>query len=130
MGGLAEQLGGSLVALVAIVLIFGTPIILVVSILYYRIRRARLQHQTILSMIEKGLPVPPELISPPRKPGSDLRTGIILIAAGVGLTVFFAATAGAEGGAWGIGTIPLLIGVGFVIAGKLEARERKQQPSQ
>jgi hypothetical protein len=121
-----QHLGGTLIGLVAIILTFGTPIILVASILYYRMKRARLLHQTIVTMVEKGVPVPPELLNPPKKPGSDLRTGIVLIAVGLGLTIFLAATAG-RSGAWGIGIIPLLLGAGFVITWRIESSNRNRE---
>jgi hypothetical protein len=41
-------------------------------------------------MIEKGLPVPPELIKPPpptKPPRSDLHHGLIWLALGIGLTI-------------------------------------------
>jgi hypothetical protein len=116
-----------LIPLFGIVFAFGTPIVLVGLILRYRMMRSRLLHQTILSMVEKGMPVPAELLNPPKKRNSDLRTGIVLIAAGLGLTIFFATTTGH--GAWGMGIIPLLLGIGFVIAWKIESRNpNKDEP--
>ena len=114
-----------LVPLFGVVFAFGTPIVLVALILRYRMKRARLLHQTILTMVEKGLPVPAELLDPPRRSTSDLRNGIVLIAVGVGLAIFFAETTG-DSGAWGIGMIPLLLGIGFIIAWKIEGRNKEE----
>ena len=114
----------TLVALTAVVLAFGTPIILVAAILLYRMRRARLTHETIARMVEKGQPVPVELIAPPHRPGSDLRTGLILLFLGIGLTVFLLVADQSHKG-WGIGMIPLFIGLGFLAAWKLEQRNKQ-----
>jgi Domain of unknown function (DUF6249) len=114
-----------LVPLFGVVFAFGTPIILVALILRYRMKRAHLLHQTILTMVEKGVPVPAELLNPPWRPKSDLRNGIALIAVGLGLGIFFAVTTG-DSGAWGIGMIPLLLGIGFIIAWKIEVRNKEE----
>jgi hypothetical protein len=115
---------GVLVPLFSVVFIFGTPIVLVALILRYRTKQAHLLHQTILTMVEKGVPVPAELLNPPRRAKSDLRSGIALMAVGLGLTIFFAVTTG-NSGAWGIGMIPLLLGIGFIIAWKIEGRNKE-----
>jgi hypothetical protein len=115
-----------LVPLFGVIFTFATPIVLVALILRYRMKRARLLHQTITTMVEKGVPVPAELLNPPRRSKSDLRNGIVLIAVGVGLAIFFAVTTG-DSGAWGIGVIPLLLGIGFIIAWRIE-RKNKEEP--
>ena len=110
-----------------VIFTFGTPVILVALILFYRLRRTRLLHQTIMALVEKGQPIPEALLSPePKRKRSDLRTGIILIAVGLGLALFFFASQGfvGLGDAWGVGIIPLFIGIGFVIAWKLEPGSR------
>ena len=66
-------------------------------------------------MIEKGQPVPPELFLDPRrrsKPRSDLRSGIVLLAVGVGLVTFFLAS---HYSFWSVGVIPLLIGIARIV---------------
>ncbi|MGH3849872.1 MAG: DUF6249 domain-containing protein, partial [Pseudonocardiaceae bacterium] len=107
--------------LVAIIFVFGTPVILVASILFYRMRKTRLLHATIATMVEKGQPVPRELFDPPSRSRSDLRTGIILFAVGAGMVAFFV-TMGLD--VWGLGLIPLLIGIGYLIAWKLESGKK------
>jgi hypothetical protein len=122
-----------LVPIFGIIFTFGTPVILVAVILYYRMRKTRLLHETIAKLVEKGLPIPEALLSPesaPRRKRSDLRTGIILIAVGLGLTIFFYAVTGwVDGNGWAIGIIPLLIGLGYVVAWKLEPTNRNDAPA-
>ena len=122
-----------LVFLIAITITFGTPVILVTVILYYRMRKTRLLHETIAKLVEKGQPIPEALLSPKaaqqRKP-SDLRTGVILIAVGLGLSIFFyALTDRSDANVWAIGVIPLLIGLGYVVAWKLEAKKQNDAPA-
>ena len=117
-----------LVPIFGIIFTFGTPVILVAVILFYRMRKTRLLHETIARLVEKGQPIPEALLSPrsaPQKKLSDLRTGIILIAVGLGLSIFFyAITDRSDANVWAIGIIPLLIGVGYVVAWKLEPEKQ------
>ena len=108
---------------ISLLVVFGTPVVIVLLVLIYRFRKNRQLHQTIALMLEKGAPIPPELIAPEKQRPSDLRRGIILIAVGLGIVVFFLAQ---KDEAWGIGAIPLLIGAGYLIAWKLE--QKKQTP--
>ena len=47
---------------------------------------------------------------------------------GIGLMVFFGAVNEWEGGAWSLGIIPFLIGAGYMLVWKLEARRDKVPP--
>jgi hypothetical protein len=91
-----------------------------------RSRRARMLHETLRLMIEKGQPIPPELLKFPdglRRPRNDLRNGLILIGVGVGLGVLLLAHADED---WPVALIPLLMGVAFLVARKLEPNPNGQ----
>jgi hypothetical protein len=109
------------VAIVSVLVSFGLPVLLVGIVLYYKLRRERMIHATIASLAEKGLPVPPGLLarSPQATGNRDLRSGLILIGLGIGLTIFFAGVAPAV---WAIGLIPGLIGVAFLITWHFDRR--------
>lgn len=117
-----------LIPFFAIGMPFLAPIVLVSIILYYRLRKARIQGEIIMALVAKDLPIPEALLSPvPARRGSDLRTGILLIAAGLALVLYFLSGADFGGkfhGHWAIGLIPLLIGIGYVVAWKLESGGR------
>ena len=114
---------GGLVALLAVVLVFGTPIIIVIAILMHKASRTRRIHQTVVALAEKGLPVPPDLfIDRPSDTTSSLHKGVILVAVGLGLVLFFLSLPN-RNGPWGVGIIPLLIGIGYLIVWKLEGRK-------
>lgn len=96
-------------------------------VLYMRSRRHKLLHETIRSMIEKGVPIPPELLSSgernvaPRT-RSDLRTGLMMTGAGIGLLLFYhnANNPPMERVGW----IPILIGVAFLITWFIEKKNK------
>jgi hypothetical protein len=120
------------IPIVAIVFltIFGAPVLIVGLILYFSFSRQRALHRTVRMMVEKGQPVPEALLNPPpaQRQRSDVRRGVILTMIGVGLMVFLAAANDWEGGAWTLGFIPFLIGVGYLLVWKLDAKKDNPPP--
>ena len=113
-----------LIALLAVLLVFVTPIVIVIAVLVHRARRTQRIHQTVVALAEKGLPVPPELfIDKPQDQTTALHKGVILIAVGLGLTIFFLSMSERHA-PWGVGVIPFLIGVGYLIVWRLEGRPK------
>jgi hypothetical protein len=87
--------------------------------LYASYRRERQRHETVRLMVEKGMEVPGALLAPPPKRPSDLRRGIILSTAGLGLTVCLALLSDMPG-AWSAGLALFLIGLGHVLVWRLQ----------
>jgi hypothetical protein len=120
------------IPIVAIVFltIFGAPVLIVGLILYFSFSRQRALHRTVRMMVEKGQPVPEALLNPPpaQRQRSDVRRGVILTMIGVGLMVFLAAANDWEGGAWTLGFIPFLIGVGYLLVWKLDTKKDNPPP--
>jgi hypothetical protein len=110
--------------------IFGTPVVIVALIMYFSFSRNRAMHKTVRMMVEKGQPVPEALLNPPPvvRQRSDLRRGVVLLLVGLGLMVFFGASSGWDGGAWSLGIIPFLIGVGYLIFWRFDARKDDASP--
>jgi hypothetical protein len=110
------------------------PIIAIIMSGLVRIKRNRYLHETIRLMTEKGLPIPPELISAvvgdsrqqPKtwSPAAQLRSGIINIAIGLGLMLLFQEMHPEENWLWAIGMIPFMIGVGFLLIWWIESRKK------
>jgi hypothetical protein len=98
---------------------FGMILAIIGLVSWSRFRRNRMVHETVRLLVEKGQPLPPDLFRERRvaTPASDLRKGIAWTAIGVGLTGYFLV---GPGGNWGIGLIPLCIGLGYLIAWKFE----------
>ncbi len=104
----------ALVVAIGMLASLGLPLALAALVLASRHRRDRLRHETILRLAERGLPVPPELLSPPSR-RAGLRGGLVLMALGVGLGAFFAQL----GLPWSIGLIPGLMGLALLAAWRL-----------
>lgn len=112
------------VAIVSVIFatLFGAPVLIVAVIMLFTYLKARSLHRTVRTMVEKGQPVPPELFAKPApavRSHPDVRRGIILSMVGIGLVIFFGAENGWRHGNWSIGMIPLLMGVGYLLAWKL-----------
>jgi len=103
--------------------LFGAPVLIVAAIMFFSYLRSRSLHRTVREMVAKGQPVPPALFAPPPaiRARSDMRRGVVLVMVGFALMIFFGAVSEWDGGAWAIGIIPFLIGVGHLIVWKMEA---------
>lgn len=104
--------------------LFATIAFVVTIVIYASHRRNRQLHETIRLMVEKGQPIPNELLQDVTKikpPSSDLNRGLRLSAIGLGLICYFAAQGDRE---WGMGMIPLLIGVAFLISWKIKSANK------
>jgi hypothetical protein len=115
------------IPIVAITLltVFGAPVLIVGLIMYFSFSRSRALQKTVRMMVEKGQPVPEALLNPPpaQRQRSDLRRGVVLTMIGIGLMAFFGAVNDWEGGAWTLGLIPFLIGVGYLLVWKLDTKK-------
>lgn len=126
----AGPLTGLMIPIVAIVACFGAPIIIVGLLVWLRYKRRQLIHQSISVMVEKGVEIPPHLFDEEkRQPGSAMRRGLVLVGVGFGIILFFLFNGEYEG--VGIGFIPLMIGVAYLVVWKLENRQMARiQPQQ
>ena len=106
-------------------------IVIIVGGLLFANRRQQLWHETARLALEKGQPLPAALdetaeTREPYKSGNDIRTGLILIATGVGLCLFLNALVG-RGLAY-VGAIPGLIGSALLLYGLLSAASKRNDP--
>lgn len=110
--------------------LFGAPVLVVGAIMFFSYLKSRSLHRTVREMVEKGQPVPPSLFAPPPaiRARSDMRRGVVLMMVGFGLMIFFGAVNDWDGGAWAIGIIPFLIGVGYLLVWKFEGPKDKAPP--
>jgi len=126
--GSNEDIPAMVIPLVAIVFmtIFGAPVLIVMLIGVIALIGSRMRQRTIRMMVEKGQPVPAELLAPEVRRvrrRSDVRRGVIWTMVGLGLMIWLAAVNDWEGGAWSFGLIPFLIGLGYLIVWKLENKK-------
>ena len=109
-----------------------SPFVMVAAIViipaWLKSRERREMQQTVRAAIEKGQPLPPELVEalskdvrPNRAPSAqrDLRIGVILLSVSIGIALMGSAIGMVEGEALfpivGAATIPGMIGVAFII---------------
>ena len=116
------------IPIVAIVFmsIFGAPVLIVMVIGIFALIGNRMRQRTIRMMVEKGQPVPAELLAPEARRvrrRSDVRRGVVWTMVGLGLMIFFGAVNDWEGGVWSLGLIPFLIGLGYLLIWKLENKK-------
>jgi hypothetical protein len=121
------------IPIVAIVFlsIFGAPVLVIAVVGYVALSKNRRMHRTIQMMVEKGQPVPAELLMPPKlaaRQRSDVRRGVIWTMIGLGAMIFFGAVNDWEGGVWSLGLIPFLIGLGYLMMWKLEGKKDVPPP--
>jgi len=121
------------IPIVAIVFlsIFGAPVLIVIMIGMFTLLVSRMRQRTIRMMVEKGQPIPAELLAPATRAvrqRSDVRRGVVWTMVGVGLMVWLGAVNDWEGGAWSFGLIPFLIGLGYLMVWKLEGKKNVLPP--
>jgi len=126
--GASKDIPAEVIPLVGIVFlsIFGAPVLIVIMIGVFALLVSRSRQRTIRMLVEKGQPVPAELLAPATRTGrqrSDVRRGVVWTMVGVGLIVWLGAVNDWEGGAWSFGLIPFLIGLGYLIIWKLENKK-------
>jgi hypothetical protein len=125
--------------------IFLTPVIVVVGVIWYKLRKARLQNEAMLALAEKGV-VPPAQAADALASGasaasvapqvyqqavairkrvvwSDLRKGVILVM--VGLAFLLYGITGAGEPSW-VGLVLLFVGAGYLVLWWLEGRHLAQ----
>ena len=118
------------IVLIVFLTIFGLPVAIVGIILYFSFSKSRAMHKTVRMMVEKGQPVPEALLNPPPvvRQRSDLRRGITLLMVGAGLVIFLGAVNDWDGGAWSIGIIPFMIGLGYLLVWRLDVHRGESSP--
>ncbi|HTN52395.1 MAG TPA: DUF6249 domain-containing protein [Anaeromyxobacter sp.] len=84
-----------------------------IGALYFRHRSREARHQTIRLALEKGQPLPPELLELPRRHRNDLSIGVKLVAVGTGISVFLFLV---ERRAWPSGLVLVSLGIGYLVS--------------
>jgi hypothetical protein len=130
--------------LTLVLLFFLTPLLIVVLVIWYKMRKTRMQNEAILKLAEKGVVPPAEAMQtlageapaglPPgagplyeqarlfrrRAAWSDLRKGIVLIAVGLGF-IFYSMLG--EGEPNWVGLVCFFLGIGYCVLWFFEDRQ-------
>jgi len=126
-----------LIPIIAISMPFIMVIAIVVIPAWLKSKERREMQATLRAAIEKGQPVPPEMIEAMTKNVkiaptalSDIRTGVIWIAVGLGIGLLGFMIGFREAEAFhpllGIGGIPVIIGVAYVVLSFFNPNKAKQ----
>lgn len=116
-----------IILIIPLVLFLG-PTLIVLIFLRYRYLQTQARYSTLLQLAEKGIELAPQMLTEPRLEYSERRRALVLIGAGLGLMVMFAALPGHfENGLgvrslWGLGLLPLMIGLGYLASWWLNGR--------
>jgi hypothetical protein len=108
-----------MIPIIAIVMGCSVPIVIVGLGLYFRHRKNKMLHETLRAMVDKGVPIPPELLNKSesdltKRPRNDLRSGLILTGIGIGIVLFMGKP----------GWIILFLGVAFLVIASLEKKDK------
>jgi hypothetical protein len=117
--------------IVGTALFFGALVTMVLLAQVFATRRERIRQETLRAMVDKGMEIPPGLVGDRAGRSSDLRRGLVLVGAGVGLSLAFALVHlnGQSGsGLWSIGLVPMLMGGGYLVAWRVDARNTSDRP--
>ena len=109
--------------------VMAAPILVVLMVLGYRYRQTQERYRTLLQLADKGVDLPPQLLVEPNVVYSERRRALVLIGGGLGLMAMFLALPGQlDSGLsihslWGLGLLPLMIGLGYLASWWLNWRE-------
>jgi hypothetical protein len=128
-------------------LVFLVPLLIIVLLIWYKVRKTRMMNETMIKLAEKGVVPPAEAMEAlgankvgaavtagpataplyeqakgirQRAAWSDLRKGVIMIAAGVGLSFWSMLD---DGTANSVGLVLLFVGIGYCVLWFFEERE-------
>jgi hypothetical protein len=110
-------------------IIMVTPIIILLIFLRYRARDTQERYRTLLALADKGAELPPGLLTEAQDLDADRRRALVLIGGGLGVMAMCAALPfemhdGARiSSLWGIGLLPLMIGLGYLANWWLNRRD-------
>lgn len=117
------------VAMLAIIFIFGSPIMIVAAVLYWAYRRRRLTHDTINQYLASGKEIPPQIMEAmlnERRPKNNLQKGLALSGTGLGIFLCFLLIGSTAAASFGL--IPLFIGLAQLLIWKLEKDGNGDKP--
>jgi hypothetical protein len=104
------------------------PVLIVLMTLRYRYMQTQARYRTLLQLAEKGVELPPQLLTGHTAAYSERRRALVLISSGIGLSMTLLALPGQfDNGLsiralWGLGLLPLMTGLGYLASWWLNRR--------
>jgi len=121
-----------LIYIVIPLVVMTAPVLIVLILLRYRYQQTQARYRTLLQLADKGAELPPQLLVEPNMVYSERRRALVLIGAGLGLMAMFLALPGQTDDGlsihslWGLGLLPLMIGLGYLASWWLNWREKER----
>jgi hypothetical protein len=106
---------------------FFMSVAIVALVSYFNGQELKQRHETIRAALEKGQVLPPDLLTPRKPPRSDLASGIQLLFAGVGISLFLWIFK-PERGLWAVGLIVIFVGLGRLVSHVVAGRKAPAAP--
>lgn len=100
----------------------GAPVLIVLIAMRYRYQQTQARYRMLLQLTEKGVELPQALLVEPHTAYPERRRALVLIGGGLGLMAMFIALPIklADGQSisslWGLGLLPLMIGLGYLVS--------------
>lgn len=122
--------GAVLIALPAVILIFGMPLFLLIALLGFGHRKRKQKMELVQLYINSERDIPEHVITSLDSGGSasSLKSGLTLTAVGIGVLVAFGALGAEEVGAFGL--IPMFLGIARLIFWYLVERKSEGKTEQ
>lgn len=108
--------------------VLALPLAIVVLVLRFRRLQTEARYRTLLQLADKGVDLPLAVLAEHRHPREDRRRAVVLLSGGAGLILCLLALpvqtdAGQRiGELWGIGLLPIAVGLGYLLNWWLETR--------
>lgn len=108
--------------------VLALPLAIVVLVLRFRRLQTEARYRTLLQLADKGVDLPLAVLAEHRHPREDRRRAVVLLSGGSGLILCLLALpvqtdAGQRiGELWGIGLLPIAVGLGYLLNWWLETR--------
>jgi Domain of unknown function (DUF6249) len=104
------------------------PVLVAWIVLRHRSQQTEARYRTLLLLADKNVDLPPQLLTEPHVAYCERRRALVLVGGGLGLIAMFRALpvrldngVGVDS-LWGIGLLPLMIGLGYLASWWLNRR--------
>lgn len=119
-------MGASLIVIPIMVML--APVAITITVMLYRYRRTKARYNLLVQLAEKGVILPEQLLLEPGVAFCERRRALTLISGGIGLITMFLTLpfrfddGSSVGQMWGLGLLPLMIGLGYLASWWLNRR--------
>lgn len=108
--------------------ILALPLAIVILTLRFLRQQTEARYRTLLQLAKTGVDLPLDVLAQHRRPQDDRRRAIVLLSGGLGLMLCLLALpvqterGQSIGEIWGVGLLPVMMGLGYLLNWWLETR--------